>query len=69
MDRNLPNLLNFTIYPGAFVGLGSSLAQVDWVPIIAVSVAFVSAVVNVWYKRKMVRLAREELDFKRSQAR
>ena len=60
-DEQITTAVNAATYGGAGTAL-AGMAVSDWMAILGFGLALAGFGVNVWHKRKMLRLRREEIE-------
>lgn len=68
MNDTMDKMVTPTTWAGAFIGGFGAITVTEWMAVGGFFIALAGFCVNVWHKRAIIRIARDELEIKRKQA-
>jgi hypothetical protein len=69
MSDKINGLINQTTWGGALLASVGAFSLTDWLAVVGGLLAIAGFFVNLWFKRRLVQIAEDELDIKRQQIR
>jgi hypothetical protein len=69
MSDKVNGLISQTTWGGALLASVGAFSLTDWLAVVGGLLAIAGFFVNLWFKRRLVQIAEDELDIKRQQIR